>query len=138
VSAFDRTLNLTYDKPRGKWIGTLVVPVTAAPGTQTILADVKGPQNASASADLRIDPAIPIATFTMTPRRPMRGQYVQVRARFVADVREGDKIRWSDGQITKLRAPITGRIFEFTVKISVQPMHGSLLTRQGQLPITLR
>jgi hypothetical protein len=68
----------------------------------------------------------------------MRGQYVQVRARFLADVHPGDKIRWLDGQLTKLGAPLTGRVYEFTVKISVQPMRGMLLTKQGQLPIILR
>jgi hypothetical protein len=114
------------------------VPVAAPPGTATILADVNGPQKATASADLKVDPAMPIATFTMTPRRPMRGQYVAVRARFVADVHPGDRIHWFDGQITKLATPITGRVFAFTVKISEQPMRGLLLTRQGQLPITLR
>lgn len=138
VTAFGKSVNLAYDKARKKWTGMLSVPVSAPPGTVTLLADVNGPQQATASADLKIDPALPIATFTMTPRRPMRGQYVSVRARFVADVHPGDRIHWFDGQTTKLGTPITGRVYAFTVKISVQPMRGLLLTRQGQLPITLR
>jgi hypothetical protein len=116
----------------------LAVPSDASSGTVTISADVNGPQKTSASADLKIDPAMPIATFVLSPRRPMRGQYVQVRARFLADVHAGDTIRWSDGQITKLTRPLTGRVYEFTVKISVQPLTGLLLTRQARLPITLR
>jgi hypothetical protein len=87
---------------------------------------------------MKVDPSVPLATFVLTPRRPMRGQYVQVRARFLADVHPGDRIRWLDGQITKLSHPITGRVYEFTVKISVQPLSGVLLTRSGELPITLR
>jgi hypothetical protein len=138
VTAFEKRIDLSYDKKRRKWIGVVIVPIDAPPGSATILADVDGPQKASASADLQVDPAIPIATFTTTPHRPMRGQYVQVRARFVADVHPGDRIRWLDGQLTKLGSPLTGRIFQFTVKISVQPMRGVLLTKQGQLPIILR
>jgi hypothetical protein len=138
AAAFDTKIPLAYDRARKKWIGTLIVPLQAAPGTSTIIADVAGPEKATASADVKIDPGMPIATFVLTPHRPMRGQYVQVRARFLADVHPGDSIRWLDGQVTKLGQPLTGRVFEFTVKISVQPMHGQLLTRQGRLPITLR
>jgi hypothetical protein len=138
VTAFEKRIALTYDKKRNKWMGLVIVPMDAAPGTVTLLADVDSAQKATASTDLKVDPALPIATFTMTPHRPMRGQYVQVRARFLADVRPGDKIRWIDGQLTKLGSPLTGRVFEFTVKISVQPMRGLLLTKQGQLPIILR
>lgn len=138
ATVFDRRIALSYDKKRKKWIGLLVVPADATPGNVTVLADVDAAQKATASADLKVDPALPIATFTLTPHRPMRGQYAQVRARFLADVHSGDKIRWLDGQLTKLGAPVTGRVYAFTVKISVQPMRGVLLTKQGQLPIILR
>ena len=138
LNAFDKTYPLTYSRSRKKWIGTVDVPLHTGAGTVTLLADVKGSQNATASADLKVDPSMQIATFVTTPRHPARGQYADVRARFLADVRAGDSIRWVDGQITKLSRPITGRVFEFTVKISEQPMAGTLLTRQGQLPITLR
>jgi hypothetical protein len=138
VTAFDKHIALSYDKKRRKWVGLLIVPIDVPAGNATILADVDAKQQATASADLKIDPAIPIATFTLNPRRPMRGQYVQVRARFLADVHSGDTIRWLDGQLTKLSSPLTGRVYEFTVKISVQPMRGMLLTKQGQLPIILR
>ncbi len=138
VTAFEKRIALAYDKKRKKWVGEVVVPITAAPGTATFLADVDAAQKGSASTDLKVDPALPVANFTTIPHRPMRGQYVQVRARFLADVHPGDRIRWLDGQLTKLGSPITGRVFEFTVKISVQPMRGLLLTKQGQLPIILR
>jgi hypothetical protein len=138
ATAFDKRIELTYDKKRKKWVGLLIVPLDATPGNVTILADVDAAQKATASADLKIDPALPVATFSMTPHRPMRGQYVQARARFLADVHPGDRIRWLDGQLTKLGSPLTGRVYEFTVKISVQPMRGLLLTKQGQLPIILR
>ena len=138
VTAFSETYHLAYDKRRKKWIGMLAVPIATPPGTTSILADVNGPQKATASADLKIDPAVPIASFTLTPRRPARGQYVTVKARFLADVHAGDRIRWYDGQVTKLAEPLTGRVYLFTVKISVQPMRGLLLTKQGQLPIILR
>ena len=138
MSAFGKSVPLGYERSRKKWIGMLDVPLSAPVGAQSILADVSGSQSSTVSADLKVDPSIPLATFVLTPRRPMRGQYVQVRARFMADVHPGDKIRWLDGQITKLSHPITGRVYEFTVKISVQPLTGLLLTRQGELPITLR
>lgn len=136
--AFGKTIDLSYERARKKWIGTIVVPLTAAPGAASVDVNVEAAQAASSSADLTVNPKLPLATFTMTPRRPVRGQYVTVRARFLADVHAGDKIRWLDGQITKLSRPITGRVFQFTVKISEQPLNGLLLTRQGELPITLR
>jgi hypothetical protein len=138
LAAFGKNVPLHYDRARTKWIGMLEVPLSAPVGSQTVLADIAGSQSGTVSADLKVDPSIPLATFVLTPRRPMRGQYVQVRARFMADVQPGDKIHWLDGQITKLSRPITGRVYEFTVKISVQPLTGTLLTRQGELPITLR
>lgn len=138
VNAFGQSLPLRYDAPRKKWIGMLDVPPTAAAKPTTIVADVTGSRQAEASATLDVRASMPIVTFSMTPRRPARGQYVTVRARFLADVHPGDEIHWSDNQITKLTNRITGRVYEFTVKISIQPMTGMLLTRQGRLPIILR
>jgi hypothetical protein len=81
---------------------------------------------------------MPLVTFKITPPHPVIGQYVTVRARFLADVRPGDTIRWPNGQITKLSRPVTGRVYVFSVKISEPLMRGLLLTRQAELPITLR
>lgn len=138
AAAFGKITPLVYDKSRKKWVGTIDVPLAAPSGTSSIHINVKAAQAAEAFADMTIDPKMPLATFTMTPRKPARGQYVTVRARFFADVHPGDEIRWLDGQITKLSHPLTGRVYEFTVKISEQPLGGLLLTRQGELPITLR
>ena len=137
VTGFDRRTPLAYDAKRKHWFGTIVVPLQAPAGTSALVAET-GKSGSVATADLKVDPSIPLATFRLTPRNPARGQYVSVRAHFLADVRAGDIIRWEDGQITKLATPITGRIFDFTVKISIQPLNGLLLTRQGQLPISLR
>jgi hypothetical protein len=138
ATAFGKSFALTYDKSRGRWVGMVEVPLTASAGTSAIIADIEGSQSSTTSADLKIDPSVPIATFTMTPRHPARGQYALVRARFLADVHPGTTIRWLDGQVTKLSRPITGRVYQFTVKISEQPLHGQLLTSLGELPITLR
>ena len=138
AGAFGKQFPLSYDKSRKKWVGTILVPLSANPGTESVDVISKGAHAVSSSTELSVDPKIPLATFVMTPRHPMHGQYVTVRARFLADVHPGDQIHWLDGQITKLSHPITGRVYEFTVKISVQPLRGLLLTRQGDLPITLR
>ena len=138
AEAFGKQFPLSYDKSRQKWAGTLVVPLSANPGNADVDVSTKGPHASSNTAQVTIDPKIPLATFVMTPRHPMHGQYVTVQARFFADVHPGDQIRWLDGQITKLTHRLTGRVYQFTVKISVQPLRGLLLTGQGELPITLR
>ncbi|MGZ3498901.1 MAG: MSCRAMM family protein [Vulcanimicrobiaceae bacterium] len=138
VTAFQKTYRLEYDKSRKKWIGTIFVPSQASGGKASIAAGVNGESSVETSADLTVDPSMPLATFHMTPSRPAIGQYVTVRARFLADVHEGDEIRWLDGQVTKFSRPVSGRVYVFTVKISVQSMRGLLLSKQGQVPITLR
>ncbi|MDQ2872937.1 MAG: hypothetical protein M3R35_07415, partial [Candidatus Eremiobacteraeota bacterium] len=137
VSAFGKTFPLTYDKKRKQWAGTLIVPVNAPTGSAQVVADVQGKNPAQATTTLAVDGRIPLVTFAMTPATPTRGEYVRVRARFLADVVPGTQIRWEDGQVTKLAQPITGRVYEFTVKISKQPLRGLLLTRGGDLPIHL-
>ncbi len=141
LSAFGKSLPMAYNAQRKRWIATIVVPDSAPSGKNAVTADVRGAsggQSTSAEADLAVDPSIPLASFKMTPSHASIGQYVSVRARFLVDVHEDDTIRWLDGQITKLSRPVTGRVYAFTVKISERPMHGVLLTRSGELPITLR
>ncbi len=137
ASAFHQTFPVTYDAKRKRWIGTVVVPLNAAAGKESVKIAVKGSTHFETATDLNVDTKIPIATFTTTPRRPLVGQYATVRARILADVHAGDVIHWADGQVTRLGPPLTGRVFLMTVKISVHPLHGLLLTRQGQLPILL-
>jgi hypothetical protein len=138
VKAFGKTFDLLFDRERKKWVGMIDVPLAASAGTITVEAQIKAPHATTASADLKVDPALALARFTMNPARPARGQYVTVHARFLADVHPGDQIHWIDGQSTKLTHPITGRVYEFTVKISEQPLRGRLLTEQGEVPILLR
>ncbi|HKU68319.1 MAG TPA: hypothetical protein VJP85_11140 [Candidatus Baltobacteraceae bacterium] len=139
--AFGKSVPFAYDAKRKAWIATIVVPPVVPAGKSTIVADIRGARGKSATsvyADLTVDPSLPLVTFKITPARPVIGQYVTVRARFLADVHPGDTIRWPDGQITKLSRPLTGRVYAFSVKISERLMRGLLLTRQGELPITLR
>lgn len=141
LTVFDKKVPMTYDIRLNRWIATIAVPADAPPGKTSIVADVAGlpgNQTTSASADLNVDPSIPLASLKLTPSHAAIGEFVSVRARFLVDVEAGDSIRWLDGQITKLSHPLTGRVYAFTVKISERPMRGILLTKQGQLPITLR
>lgn len=138
VHAFGRTEPLHFDARSKLWLGMVAVPAKTASGPATIVADIEGAHRLTASADLTVDPQAPLATFTMIPAHPRIGENAVVRARFLADVAPGDRIRWLDGQLTQLSRPLAGRIYQFTVKISEQPMRGFLLTRQGELPITLR
>jgi hypothetical protein len=140
-TAFGKRFAFDYDPARKRWIATIVVPASTAPGRATIFAEIRRAKKSQAetvSADLNIDPQIPLISIKMIPGRPVPGQYVTVRARILGDVQPGDTIRWLDGQITKLSRPVTGRVYVFSVKISERIMHGTLLTRQGGLPITLR
>ncbi|HET9096815.1 MAG TPA: hypothetical protein VFN37_09150 [Candidatus Baltobacteraceae bacterium] len=138
VHAFGRTQALHFDARSKLWLGMLDVPPKTAAGPATIVAEIEGAQHLTASANLTVDPQAPLATFTLIPAHPRIGENAIVRARFLADVAPGDHIRWLDGQLTQLSRPLTGRVYEFTVKISEQPMRGFLLTKQGELPITLR
>jgi hypothetical protein len=140
AQAFGKSVRFAYDAHRKRWIGTIVVPAVVPAGKSTIVADIKTVKGASTSAyaDLYVDPGMPLVSFRLTPARPRIGQYVTVQARFLADVHAGDTIRWPNGQITKLSRPVSGRVYVFTVKISEPLMRGLLLTRQGELPITLR
>lgn len=129
---------LHYDKTRKKWTGTVIVPLTARGGNVEVTAEINDKKAAAANASLTIDPSMPLVSITMEPHDPVRGQFVHVRARFLADVAPGTSIKWMDGQVTHLLKPISGRVYEFNVKISEQPMRGLLLTQGGELPIILR
>jgi hypothetical protein len=138
VTAFGRTIDLTYDRKINAWIGVVSVPAGTANGRYDLQAQLQGDVPLTATAQLNVNNTIALATFVLTPRNPAIGQYVTVRAHFLADVREGDEIHWLDGQITKLAKPLAGRVFAFTVKISEHPMTGLLLSGASKLPITLR
>jgi hypothetical protein len=127
---------LTYDKSRKEWVGRVDVPADAKDGDYPIQASAaSGTQPTGAT--LTIDTKMPIAILSMTPNHAPKGTYVTVRARFLTDVSEGDKIQWEDGQTTVLGKPVTGRVFTFGLRVSLRPLHGALLTKRGTLPIVL-
>ncbi|HEX8805374.1 MAG TPA: hypothetical protein VF741_00440, partial [Candidatus Aquilonibacter sp.] len=66
---------------------------------------------------------------------PYAGESVLVRARFLVDVRPGDKITWQDGEQTVLGKPVSGRVFTFQKTLTLLPLHGALLTAPGPVPI---
>jgi hypothetical protein len=138
VTAFGHSTDLKYDAKAGAWTGTVSVPPGTKNGKYSVDAQLQGQIPLSAHADVNVNDTIPLATFVMTPSNPRNGQFVTVRAHFLADAREGDEIQWLDGQITKLGKPLSGRVFLFTVKISKRPLSGVLLSGASKLPITLR
>lgn len=88
-------------------------------------------------ATVMVDASMPIATLTLIPANPSVGSYATVRARFAAPVRQGDRIRWEDGTVSILGKPLSGRVFQITVKITKLPLAGLLYCTGEVLPITL-
>jgi hypothetical protein len=136
VTAFGSPIPLEYDVHRSLWTGQLEVPKDAKGGDYSIAGNVAGAAT-PAAATLAVDPKMPIALIQYSPGNPAKGSYVHVRARFLVDAREGDKIEWEDGAVTVLPKPISGRVFTFTVHLSLRPLHGLLLTKHSRLPIEL-
>ncbi|GAC1354919.1 MAG: hypothetical protein NVSMB31_15240 [Vulcanimicrobiaceae bacterium] len=138
VAAFGRSISLEPDKAHRQWTGTIVVPGDVSAGPVEVAGEALGGKGAQASATLRVDNRMSIATFILDPARPEKGQYVRVRARFLADVKPGDTIVWQDGSRTRLGRPIRGRLFEFTIKVNFFPYRGFILIGGSKLPIILR
>jgi hypothetical protein len=136
VKVFDKVFALTYDAKRSVWRGTIEVPAGTKGGSYDAVATATG-ISASAIAQLTVDPKMPIAILQLTPPNVAIGQYAAVRARFLVDVKAGDKIEWSDGTITTLGRPVAGRVFTFSLRVSLRPLYGVLLTTHGRLPIRL-
>jgi hypothetical protein len=135
VSVMGKRFALAYDKGRSKWVGLIEVPATAKSGSYTVegAAGKASPK----SATLVVDPKLPLALVTYTPRDAGEGQNVTVRVRFLVNARPGDRITWQDGTETILGKPLTGRVFTFTKRLTLLPLHGTLLTQAGSLPIEL-
>ena len=136
VKIFERAFALTYDAKRSVWRGTIEVPAGTKGGSYEAVATATG-ISASATAPLTVDPKMPVAILQLTPPNVAVGQYAAVRARFLVDVRAGDRIEWSDGTVTTLGRPVVGRVFTFTLRVSLRPLYGVLLTRHARLPIRL-
>jgi hypothetical protein len=136
VTVFGRTRSLKYDKRVNGWTGQVDVPQGQAAGQYSVTAAVEE-GSAPAPATLTVDPKMPIAIVQLSPPTAAQGDYVRVRARFLVDAKQGDKIQWEDGQTTILGKPLSGRVFTFTKVLSLRPLHGVLLTAAGRLPIEL-
>ena len=121
-----------------EWRATLVVPASAPAGPAELHAEVVGQKSTEASGTLSVDNKLPIETATLDPSRPVPHQYVRVRMRFLADVKPGMVIHWEDGAQTRLDRPITGRVYQFSVKVNFLPYRGFLLIGGTKLPITLK
>lgn len=136
VSALDQVFKLAFHEASGTWVGLLQVPTNVKVGTYPVDAKVaSGTQPESTT--VTVDAKMPVVIMQMEPPNPVKGSYVRVRARFLVDAREGDRIQWEDGQVTTLGRPLVGRVFTFNVRVSLRPLHGLLLTRVGGLPISL-
>jgi hypothetical protein len=136
VKAFGKSVSLAFDAKASVWRGTIAVPAGTAAGSYDVVATATG-ISSSATAQLRVDPKMSIAIMQTTPSNVAVGQYVAVRARFLVDVRAGDTIQWSDGTITTLGKPVAGRVFTFSLRVTLRPLYGVLLTRDARLPIRL-
>ncbi len=137
VIAFGHTERLKYDAARKRWRGEIVVPIGARAGRAEVRARA-ATGRAPLSAEITVDPRLPIAILSASPAQAKIGEYVTVRARFLADVRPGDRILWADGQKSVLGKPLVGRLFAFTLKLSARPMVGTLVTAHGRFAVRLR
>ncbi|NNM92245.1 MAG: hypothetical protein HKL92_02800 [Candidatus Eremiobacteraeota bacterium] len=135
--AFGHSEPLHYDAARKRWGGEIVVPMDTRAGRYEVRAH-SAAGRAPLPAELTVDPRLPIAILTMSPSQAKIGEYVTVRARFLADVRPGDRILWADGQKSLLGKPLVGRLFAFTLKLSARPMVGTLVTAHGRFAVRLQ
>ncbi len=137
VIAFGQSRPLGYDPARKRWLGEILVPTSARAGRVEVRARAaKG--RAPLAAAITVDPRLPIAILSASPVQAKIGEYVTVRARFLADVRPGDRILWADGQKSVLGKPLVGRLFAFTLRLSARPMVGTLVTAHGRFTVRLQ
>ena len=117
----------------GQWVARVFVPETIAPGQQSLHVTLTGGKGGSADALLTIDPKIPLVVVRSQPSHPHPGDLVQVVMRILADVGEGDKVYFEDGQSVQLGSP-SGRVYVINVRMWSRPgpYQGLLITRRGQ------
>ncbi len=135
--AFGHTEHLRYDAARKRWSGEILVPKGTRAGRFEVRARA-ATGRAPLSAEITVDPRLPIAILSASPVTAKIGEYVTVRARFLADVRPGDRILWADGQKSVLGKPLVGRLFAFTLRLSARPMVGTLVTAHGRFTVRLQ
>ncbi|HTU69901.1 MAG TPA: hypothetical protein VMF11_06230 [Candidatus Baltobacteraceae bacterium] len=136
LELFGEHVAFTYDDKAAVWSGAITVPTSVKGGSYAVSTKVENgtqPQPAT----LTVDPKMPLAILQTEPSNPQIGAYVRVRARFLVDARPGDHIVWADGQITTLGKPIAGRVFTFSIRFSLRPLHGVLRAQGASLPISL-
>lgn len=136
LKVFGSTDTLVYDAKAERWAGSITVPTNAKAGSYDI-APVVANGTQPEPARLIVDPKMPVALLQTIERNAQVGTYVRVRARFLVDARAGDRIDWADGQVTTLGKPVAGRVFTFSLRLTLRPLHGILLTRGVKLPISL-
>ncbi len=137
ATAFGRSERLRYDAARKRWIGEIIVPKGTRAGRFEVRAHTAAGRT-PLPGELTVDPRLPIAILTASPGSAKIGEYVTVRARFLADVRPGDRILWADGQKSVLGKPLVGRLYAFTLKLSARPMVGILVTAHGRFTVRLQ
>jgi hypothetical protein len=136
ATAFGKRVALAYDKEVEKWLGEIEVPVHATAGPYPVDGSVHGTA-ISPNTILTVDPKLPLVTVQFLSHNNGVGANATVRARFLVDVHEGDKITWEDGTQTVLGKPVSGRVFTFQKQLTLLPLHGLLLTPRGPIPIEL-
>ncbi|MBV8491149.1 MAG: carboxypeptidase regulatory-like domain-containing protein, partial [Candidatus Eremiobacteraeota bacterium] len=98
---FGSHTSLTYDKTRSLWAGEILVPEKTPAGSYDITASASS-GTVPTEAKLVVDPKMPLAILTPTPKVFGAGANIKVSARFLVDVKAGDKIEWEDGTETVL------------------------------------
>ena len=136
VRAFGSVFALKQTKTN-IYSGRLIVPLETKPGETTVVATAVGAHAATATTKLDVDKSLPLIRLEIEPKRPSIGQYVRVRARFVADVSPGDIIAWQDGSMTKIPAFTGARTAIFSVRVGALPFHGIIRTKTLPIPIAI-
>ncbi|MBV9438784.1 MAG: carboxypeptidase regulatory-like domain-containing protein, partial [Candidatus Eremiobacteraeota bacterium] len=134
AEALGRTFPLAADDRR-HWRGEVLVPFGTPDGALDV---VIRSGSLAQHASLAVNATLPLVTLQTTPANPAPGSYAVVRARFAAPARKDDRIRWQDGAVTTLGAPLAGRVFAFSVKISELPFSGVLSCAGEKVPIVIR
>ena len=137
LTAFGKRTALRRAGTSQRWVGVLGVPNGQKAGRYEILAEATGTSTQSARAALLVDPKMPLAILQVYPPHASAGQYAAIRARFFEVVQPGDKIEWQDGSTTTLTKPNAEGIFTFSLRISLRPFDGVLVTKSARVPILL-
>ena len=137
LKAFGKDVPLKRKGRTQHWEGVLVVPTGQKGGRYEVTALATGTSTQRARAAILVDPKLPLAILQVYPPHAASGQYAAIRARFFVVAHAGDKIEWQDGRTTTLTRPSAGGIFTFSLRISLRPFDGVLVTKTARVPILL-